>query len=162
MGKVVQLRKRCASTNSTGAPCANRAVLDDGFCVFHTPQSDVVRSRFLAGPDHTNGPGATSKFDLWRAQILEEFDEWVQPYRQALNAKVTAAYQGVVTISDVVDAGAGVSAAEKVFDRLFFKPAQRTEVTGAAGGPIEIAEVPLDSERAEAVAAILRSTGAVA
>jgi hypothetical protein len=36
----------------------------------------------------------------------------------------------------------------------------RMELTGANGGPIVVAEVPLDAERAEAVAAILKSTGA--
>jgi hypothetical protein len=41
-----------------------------------------------------------------------------------------------------------------------FSEMTKTELSGANGGPIVVAEVPLDAERAEAVAAILKSTGA--
>jgi transposase-like protein len=41
-----------------------------------------------------------------------------------------------------------------------FRQRTTSELTGANGGPIEVAEVPLDADRAAAVAAILKSTGA--
>jgi hypothetical protein len=44
--------------------------------------------------------------------------------------------------------------------RGVFGEKREVELTGANGGPIVVAEVPLDAERAEAVAAILKSTGA--
>jgi hypothetical protein len=94
----------------------------------HDPDSTVAH-RFQAGDGHTVGPGAPSKFDLWREQVLGEFDVWIAPYRLALEANATATYQGEIFVDpQLADVAARIAAAEKVFDRLFGKPTQTTEL----------------------------------
>lgn len=48
---------------------------------------------------------------------------------------------GVIVPSSIEDIGAQIAAAEKILDRLFGKPRQAVEMTGAEGGPVEVISV---------------------
>lgn len=68
---------------------------------------------------------------VWREQVEAEFETWIKPYRDALEATKSSAYMGQVTESEVADLELRIQAAEKVFDRVFGKPTQPTEVSGS-------------------------------
>jgi hypothetical protein len=52
---------------------------------------------------------------VWRETVEAEFDEWLGPYYAA---------------RDSGDAKLALDAAEKVFDRVYGRPTQRTEMSG--------------------------------
>lgn len=67
---------------------------------------------------------------------------------------------GDVVSSPHEDLGAQIMAAEKLQDRVYGRPKQTTELSGAGGGPVEIVPVTRDQADADAVAGILAGTGA--
>lgn len=66
--------------------------------------------------------------------------------------------EGAINFTDVDDLGAHIAAAEKLLDRIYGRPKQATELTGAEGGPVEL--VPVSREKARAVGEILGAVGA--
>ncbi len=66
---------------------------------------------------------------------------------------------GDIVPSEIEDLGAQIAAAEKLLDRVYGRPKQTQEVTGADGGPLEI--VPVSNDRGDAVAVLLAGTRAV-
>jgi hypothetical protein len=106
--------RTCSAKNKAGAPCGATPMRDSDYCNVHDPDSPVA-SRFLAGPNHTNGPGAPSKFDQWRDEVMAEWGKWVRPYLAA---------------RDSDDPALGMKAGEFVFDRLWGKATQPVEHSG--------------------------------
>ncbi len=66
--------------------------------------------------------------------------------------------EGDINFTDVDDLGAHIAAAEKLLDRIYGRPKQSTELTGADGGPVEL--VPVSRDKARAVTGILDGVGA--
>lgn len=66
--------------------------------------------------------------------------------------------EGDINVTDHDDLGAHIAAAEKLLDRVYGRPKQSTELTGAEGGPVEV--VPVTREKAEQVSGILDGVGA--
>jgi hypothetical protein len=66
--------------------------------------------------------------------------------------------EGEIKITTIDDLGAHIAAAEKLLDRVYGKPKQSTELTGAEGGAVEI--VPVTREKAKAVGGIVAAVGA--
>jgi hypothetical protein len=66
--------------------------------------------------------------------------------------------EGDINMTSHDDLGAHIAAAEKLLDRIYGRPKQATELTGAEGGPVEI--VPVTREKAQAVGGILQGVGA--
>lgn len=69
---------------------------------------------------------------------------------------------GTIVVSDTLDLGAMQEAAERLWNRVYGKPKQATEISGPGGGPIEHdhISVPTDQQFHEEVAELLASTGA--
>lgn len=65
---------------------------------------------------------------------------------------------GEINMTGYDDLGAHIAAAEKLLDRVYGKPKQSTELTGAEGGAVEI--VPVSRDKAKAVGGILAGVGA--
>lgn len=66
--------------------------------------------------------------------------------------------EGEINVTDHDDLGAHIAAAEKLLDRIYGRPKQATELTGAEGGPVEL--VPVSREKARTVGGILSGVGA--
>lgn len=73
-------------------------------------------------------------------------------------ARVIAREKDATYLTNIEDLGAKMDAAERMLDRVFGKPKQQTELTGAQGGPVEI--VPVKRQGATVVE-LLKGTGAV-
>lgn len=70
---------------------------------------------------------------------------------------------GVIRVSALDDLGAMIAAAERLLDRVYGKPKQSTELTGADGGPIEHDHIgiPSDADFHREVAGLLSEAGAL-
>jgi hypothetical protein len=70
---------------------------------------------------------------------------------------------GTIVVSDHLDLNAMQEAAERLWNRVYGKPKQSTEISGPGGGPIEHehASVPTDQEFHEDVAKLLAEAEAV-
>lgn len=66
--------------------------------------------------------------------------------------------EGDIIASPYEDLGAQQEAAERLWNRVYGKPKQTQEITGADGGPVEI--VPVTRAKAKAVGGILAGVGA--
>jgi hypothetical protein len=64
---------------------------------------------------------------------------------------------GEIKITTIDDLGAHIAAAEKLLDRVYGKPKQSTELTGAEGGAVEI--VPVSRDKADAVGKMRAAIG---
>jgi hypothetical protein len=65
--------------------------------------------------------------------------------------------EGEINMTKFDDLGAHIAAAEKLLDRVYGKPKQSTELTGAEGGAVEI--VPVSRDKADAVAKMRAAIG---
>lgn len=76
-------------------------------------------------------------------------------------AKVHATHEGQVIVSSHDDLGAMQAAAEKLLDRVYGKPRQAVEHTGAHGGPVEVTTdlSRLDVGEKRALLALLEKAG---
>jgi hypothetical protein len=66
--------------------------------------------------------------------------------------------EGDINMTDFDDLGAMIGAAEKLLDRVYGKPKQSTELTGAEGGAVEI--VPVSRDKAKSIGGIIAGVGA--
>lgn len=82
-------------------------------------------------PGHDKpGPGRPSKMQKWREMVEADFEKWVKPFEDSLEAVQSASYQGEVKASDVPALDARVAAAEKVLDRVYGRPNQTVQHSG--------------------------------
>jgi hypothetical protein len=78
---------------------------------------------------------------LWRAKVEEDFEKWVKPFEDALEAVQTASYQGEVHASNVAHLEARVAAAEKVLDRVYGRPNQTVQHSGELNVNVSLLDV---------------------
>lgn len=168
---------RCrAKTRTTGEPCPMyRAVLEDpvdgklykaATCYAHLPKK--IQERFNAKPIGGKQPGTgglrvrPKPNQVLREIFEQEITTWIQPYIEALTAEtpVVVGNGRHARVELMPDHRTRQRAAEAIWDRVYGKPKQTTELTGADGGPVEV-EVPKTKERELEVAQILAAAGAV-
>lgn len=168
---------RCrAKTRAFGEPCPMyRAILEHpetgklyraATCYAHLPPK--VREMFQAKPfggkvPGTGGPRPKPRVnDVLKQMIEQEITAWLQPLFEALHAEkpVVVGNGRHARVELLPDHRTRLQAVESVLDRIYGKPKQTTELTGADGGPVEV-QVPTDKNRALEVAQILAEAGAV-
>lgn len=176
----------CTATTKKGAPCRAPAVAgtDPPTCISHSPK-DVQGKLGFGGPQPGSGrPRLPSPTEVARGIIEEHVVQVLRPYFRSIGLDLEAGAPGErptvvelergavhvgkdpfggVHVTTVEDLGAQIVAAEKLLDRVFGKPKQTQEVTGAGGEPLGAGGgatliVPAD---ADAVARLLQQTGAL-
>lgn len=152
------MAENCKGTTKAGDPCRSTSVRANGYCFAHQPE-EVRRSHGFGGAQEGAGrPRLPRPHERMRERIEEEIEAIVGPYFAALEgAVIHGTYEGEVFVSEHADHGARIAAAEKLLDRVYGKPRQQLEHTGADGGPIEHAEAPaLDDESLELIRELRR------
>lgn len=170
---------RCkAKTRHSGVPCpCYRAVLEDpqdgklyraATCYAHLPPK--IRKKFglgefggkVKGATGGNRMGPTKPMQVLREMFEQEVTAWIKPYMDALTATkpVVVGNGRMAHVVKVPDHRTRQAAAEALWDRLYGKPKQATEISGPDGGAIEV-QVPDDKNRQKEVAKILAAAGAV-
>lgn len=101
-------------------------------------------------------------YDVLRKRFEEEAERYFKPFEDSLQAMkaVVVGNGGSARIELVEDMLTRMRAAEAVMDRIYGRPKQVNEITGADGGALEV-KVPDDEARKAALAEILSSSGAL-
>lgn len=119
----------------------------------------------FGGPTSTSGrnPGRPSvnPQKVMRELVEGQIIDFLRPYMEALTAKkeVVVGHGRSARVVQVPDHRARMQAAEQLFDRVYGKPKQTTELAG--GVKVEPVEVPTGPERELQVAEILAAAGAL-
>lgn len=125
---------KCTATTKAGKPCRANAIGDTGLCAGH--------AGVIGGP--TPGAGRPRKLtptEVLREKIEADIEKWLAPFEEALEAVLVVTYQGTATVTQIADLEARQQAAMRVLDRVYGRPRQMTELTGAGGGPITITDL---------------------
>lgn len=170
-------RRTCRGTKRDGRDCtvspltaAGAAKLglsaeDQDWCRAHHPHLPAS-SRFGSHAQATQAgrqggrPRLPRVVDLLKERLEGEADEWLDALKAALNAEApyTVGFGEDAYVEFVPDHRTRLKAIEIALDRVYGRPKQQTELTGADGGPVEI--VPVKRQEG-AVLGLLKGTGAV-
>lgn len=168
--------RTCNGTTKKGTPCKatplkSGSVIDDitvkgRHCRAHDPDlpaSARFGSRAQATEAGKQGgrPKNPRVVDVLKERFEAEVEDYLAVLRDALTAEeaVTIGYGEHAYMELLPDHRTRLKALEIAFDRVYGRPKQQTELTGAEGGPIEM--VPVARERGAEVVRILTGTGAI-
>lgn len=126
---------------------------------------DRLQIQRFGGPTSTSGrnPGrpTVNPQRVMRELVEGQIIDFLRPYMEALTAEkeVVVGHGRSARVVTVPDHRARMQAAEQLFDRVYGKPKQTTELAG--GIKVEPVEVPTGPERELQVAEILAAAGAI-
>ena len=131
-------KRRCKAKTKAGNRCKNGA-MGNGFCIAHASRKVKVSQGF-GGPQKDSGrPRKPRVVDVLLERVEEKVEAIIAPYMDAVEgACLFTNYEGEVHVSIHPDLGARIAAAEKLLDRVYGKPKQRTELTGGDGDPVQM------------------------
>lgn len=140
------------------------------WCRSHAPDEwlDRLNLERFGGRTRTSGAGpgkakphTTNPHKAMRQLVEGHIVEFLKPYVEALTAEkeVVVGHGRSARVERVPDHRARMQAAEQLFDRVYGKPKQTTQLEG--GITVEPVEVPTDNERELEVAKILAAAGAI-
>lgn len=138
------------------------------FCMNHLPEKfyEGGYPRFggrtsTSGLNEANKRNTHKPLTMMRQMVEEQVRDILQPYIDGLSATkhVVVGNGKFARAMEVPDTRARIQAAEALFDRVYGKPKQTTELQG--GIEQKIIEVPQTKERQTEVARILAEAGAV-
>lgn len=130
---------------------------------------DAIEKRHGFHPAKASGgkggrPRRPTAIEILRQKVEEEYglDKFLQPIFDALEAHrpVVVGNGSAATLELVPDDAIRLKAMAEAMDRIYGKPKQTQEITGASGGPVAV-EIPSDEQRAKDVAKMLAITGAL-
>jgi hypothetical protein len=154
--------RRCAATNRRGQPCNAPPMRDRDFCCSHDPiRPDETRfgstEQAAAAAQLGGRPRIPRPREVAQRLVEENVAAVLRPHWLVLGydvvagedglvlarvpgggAKLTASWQGEVSVSPHDDLMTMVTASERLLDRVYGKPRQALEHTGAGGGPIDV------------------------
>jgi hypothetical protein len=144
-------KRKCAAINARGKRCEAPPLKDDDFCSAHStllPDEARFGSSVQAAAAGRIGGAATRHprpLEILREKLEESAEEFLAAYVDALTATrpVQVGYGEDAYTEHIPDHAVRMAAADKVYDRVFGKPRQATELTGAGGGPIGVTPVDL-------------------
>lgn len=173
--------RKCAGTTKKGDPCKAAPLTDTDFCLAHSDEETRGETGF-GGPQPGSGVPARPKPSEIAKRLIEANELALQrPYWLTLGYDVVigengpelveratggaklygTSKDGYVQVSPHDDLEAMQRAAERLQDRVYGKPKQQTEVTGAEGGPVQVVSIAPDPDRARSIAELLQQQGAV-
>lgn len=165
MSGVVVSKRQCKGTTKAGKPCGANPLKDGDFCLAHSDAETRESVGFV--PD--NGKGGRKPLptptQVARKLIEDNIAVILRPHFQVLGYDVETGPEGialvpledggaklygesrdgVVRASPYNDLGAHMAAADKLLDRIYGRPKQATEITGADGGPLKMTFAELAS-----------------
>lgn len=128
-------------------------------CLAHAPESFRRAAGFIG---HGGGgrPKKPTVPQVLRQIVENAAGEVIQPFFDGLQAeRPVVVGNGVhATLEMVPDPSVRIRAADGILDRVYGRPKQTTELTGADGGAVAV-HVPSTEERKAAVADVLREAG---
>jgi hypothetical protein len=146
--------RRCSGTTRKGTPCKSPPLRDAATCLAHAGEETRGSMRF-GGPQPGGGrPRVPRATDLQRQLVEQHARTVIRPYFRSIgldideDGNVTHLDRGAIHVgrdkeggvhtSTVEDLSAQVAAAEALLNRVYGRPRQALEHTGAGGGPIAV------------------------
>lgn len=144
-------KRACHGTSKNGSPCRNTAILEDGYCVAHTP--NLADSRRLK-PGKQPGAGRPRKpraIDVLKERLEDEIDETLAVLFDARHAtrSVVVGNGPTAHVEVVEDNQTRMAAIREIFDRAYGKSKQFSEVTHYTRDAFMEAVAELEAEHAE-------------
>lgn len=172
-------RLKCTGENARGEACGAWPLKGSTRCAAHPIEPDSARfgspAQAREAAKLAGRPPLPKPTEVARRLVEQHVAAILRPHFKALglmlndDGTVTPLERGAiltgesksgkVVASTIEDLGAQIAAAEKLLDRVYGRPKQSTELTGAGGGPMEI--VPVSRERGADVVRLLAATGMV-
>lgn len=151
-------RPHCTGTTKKGQPCKAAPLKGTTNCLAHSDQETRESTRFGGAQPNAGRPPMPKPTEIMRRLLEQNAVAALRPYWRTLGFDVEigpdgprlveladggaklygTSKDGDVNVSRHDDLGAMMAAAEKLFDRVYGRPKQQTEITGDGGGPVEI------------------------
>jgi hypothetical protein len=147
----------CRATTRAGTPCKAKPLKGHAFCLAHADEKTRESVGFVADNGKAGRKPNPKPIDILREKVEGEIEKWLKPYEEALEATsgIVVGNGASAELAEVPDYRTRLSAAGAVLDRLYCRPKQATELTGADGGPIQTAPLlPDDPEWEARIAAV--------
>jgi hypothetical protein len=146
---MAKRRRRCKGTSRSGKRCKAWPLHGSDRCAAHPLSPDSPR---FGSPEQAAAAGRLGgrprnprPHERMRERIEAEIEALIAPYFEAATqAVVVIKYEGEAIVTDIADWGARIAAVEKLLDRVYGKPTEAVEITGADGGPIGAEIVAVD------------------
>ena len=127
--------------------------------------SKAIKDELGLNDPPTTGQGRKKKrtaSQIMRERFEAEADRYLAPLEKALEAMrpVVVGNGASAHVQMHPDFPTQLRAANDILDRIYGRPKQVSEITGADGDAIEV-HVPNDTDRKQALAAVLASAGAL-
>lgn len=143
----------CTTPTKSGRPCDAATLTDRDVCLAHADPETRAKAGFVAlnGKNDLGGrPKIPKPMDLARQLVERHVVALLRPNFKALglmlhdDGSASSLATGAVVVhqgeaTDIEDLTEQRAAARDLFDRVYGKPRQQTELTGADGGPIQVA-----------------------
>jgi hypothetical protein len=140
-------KRRCKGTTKAGKRCQAPPPTGEEFCRAHSPLLPA-EARF-GSPEQAAQAGALGGaagrrprvVEVLRERLESDIDRWLAPLEAALGeGKPIQMWDGQErkhTIQYVPDPALGMKALKLALDRVYGRPRQEVEVSGAGGGAVE-------------------------
>lgn len=136
--------KRCKAKTKKGKRCRSTSLIG-AYCFAHQPKEVRDKQGFGGAQPGAGRPRLPRPHERMREKIEAELDAIVAPYFETIKEAVMfVKYEGELIVTDTPDLGARIAAAERLLDRVYGKPAQAVELTGAAGGAVAVEVMAVD------------------
>lgn len=152
-------KRTCKGLTKKGTPCESPPLKHGELCISHDKEAQGIVG-FGGSQPGSGRPRLPKPTDIARQLLEDNVRIALQPHFRALGYEIeqdgdglhliaapnggaklygTEQRTGQVRVSQHDDLGAQIAAAEKLLDRVYGKPKQSTEITGAEGGPVAVA-----------------------
>lgn len=168
---------KCKATTKKGEPCKSPPIKGTDRCLSHSSAKARESVGFVADNGKAGRKPLPKPTDVARQLIERHIEVTLAPHFRTLGYEITRndddeldivasdgggaklygeSKEGYIEVSSHDDLGAMIAAAEKLLDRIYGRPKQATEITGADGGPVQTQElIPSDASWHEQVAGVL-------
>ena len=118
---------RCAATTKAGEPCPKAPMTGREMCLAHADEETRRAAGFVPEAGAAGRPPKPRSIDVLREKVEGEIDLWLKPFYDALDA---------TDMLGGLDHKTRLRAADSVLDRVYGKPTQRNELSGADGAAL--------------------------
>ena len=144
-----EIAKRCAATTKNGNPCNGNPVLGGDYCLAHSDEKTRDSVGFGGAQPGAGRPKNPKVVDMLRDAVEEQAELMLRTPFEAMAANRTVVARNGDIVGEEPDHQTRLRAWNDLLDRSYGRPGQHTEVSGPAGGPINIAHLFLSLDDIE-------------
>lgn len=154
--------KRCSAKTKAGKACRAAPVKGTDRCLAHSDATLRESTGFIPDNGKAGRKPLPKPTEVMRQLVEKHVQVVMAPHFRTLGYDVTRdddtgeltivpneggakiygeSKEGAIRMTEHDDLGAHIAAAEKLLDRIYGRPKQATEITGADGGPVTFADL---------------------